>query len=351
MWGGAGIEREDFGTLPDGAAVERYTLHGAGGFAAKVMTFGATLQALLVPGREGPADVVLGHDTLDGYVARRDFFGATIGRYANRIVEGRFSLDGHEVRVPANDGPHALHGGPNGFDHHLWTVEEAEAAPHPRLVLRRHSPDGEEGFPGALDCLVTYTVTGPAELSISFEARTTAPTVVNLTNHAFFHLGGGGSDVLGHRLRVAATRYLPVGASLIPLGDPAPVEGTAFDFRKARPVGERIRAPEAQLLIARGYDHNFCLDGEAGSLRPVAWLQDPASGRRMTLLTNQPGLQVYSGNFLDATVAGKGGHPMRQSDAICLEPQTWPDAPNRPAYPSARLDPGQVYRHRMALRF
>ncbi|WP_458097786.1 aldose epimerase family protein [Roseomonas sp. WA12] len=345
------LERSPFGLMPDGRSVELLTLRGAEGFEARVMTYGAVLQALIVPGRDGPADVVLGHDSLEGYLAKRSFFGATVGRCANRIAQGRFTLDGTHFSVPANDGPHALHGGPEGFDRHLWEVAEAKASPHPRLVLRRSSPDGEEGFPGALDITVTYAVTEPAELSLSFEARTTRPTVVNLTNHSYFNLGGGGDVVLGHRLRVAASRYLPVNETLIPLGEPCAVEGTPFDFREPHPIGDRLRDADAQLLRAGGYDHNFCLDGWDGTLRPAAWVEDPGSGRAMTLLTDRPGLQFYSGNFLNGMLAGKGGRPMRQSDALCLEPQAWPDAPNHPGYPSVRLDPGDTYRHRTILRF
>ncbi|MFC0411021.1 aldose epimerase family protein [Roseomonas elaeocarpi] len=344
-------ERAEFGRLPSGVPVEVVTLRGAGGFAARVLTFGATLQALLVPGRDGLSDVVAGHDTLDGYLAGRNFFGATIGRYANRISGGRFGLDGAAITLPTNNGPHTLHGGPEGFDRQLWEVAEVAAAPEPRLVLRRLSPAGEGGFPGALDTRVSFAVTGDAELSVRFEARSTAPTVVNLTNHSFFHLGGGGGDVLAHRLRIAASRYLPTDATLIPLGAPAPVDGTPFDFRQAHPIGGRIREADEQLLRAQGYDHNFCLDGWDGTLREAARLEDPASGRAMTLLTDRPGLQFYSGNFLDGSVAGKGGRPLRQSDALCLEPQDWPDAPNRPDYPSTRLDPGDTYRHSIAYRF
>lgn len=344
-------ERRAFGCLPSGASVEIVTLCGANGFAARVMTFGATLQALLVPGPTGLADVVMGHDTLDGYVAGRNFFGATIGRYANRIAHGRFVLDGTTFVLPANDGAHTLHGGPDGFDRNLWDIAEMSAEPEPRLVLRRLSPAGEGGFPGALETSVTYAVTGATELAVSFEARTTAPTVVNLTNHSFFHLGGGGSDVLGHRLEIAASRYLPVDATLIPFSTPQQVAGTPFDFREARIIGERLRDTNEQLLRARGYDHNFCLDDWDGTLRQAARLEDPESGRTMSLLTDRPGLQFYSGNFLDATIAGKGGRPLRQSDALCLEPQDWPDAPNHPGYPPVRLDPGGVYRHRILYCF
>lgn len=344
------MRREDFGALPGGTPVERITLRHDSGFEARVLTFGATLQALLAPGRAGPADVVLGHDALEGYLARRDFFGATIGRYANRIAGGRFTLDGMAFALPANDGPHTLHGGPEGFDRQLWEVAEAAARPHPYLVLRHFSPEWEGGFPGALETRVTYALTGPAELSVRFSARTTRPTVVNLTNHSFFNLAGGGT-VLDHRLWIGAERYLPVDGTLIPLGEPAPVAGTPFDFRTPHTLGTRLRAPDPQLLRARGYDHNFCLDGQDGAPRPAARLEDTASGRAMTLLTDQPGLQFYSGNFLDGTVAGKGGMPIRQSDALCLEPQGWPDAPNRPGYPAARLDPGAEYRHHTMYRF
>jgi aldose 1-epimerase len=350
-----GIRRESFGAVPGSNPVERFVLTGAYGFAAAIITYGAAVQALHVPDRSGQlADVVLGHDTLAPYLAERRFFGATIGRYANRIAGGAFTLDGTTCRLPANNGPNSLHGGVNGFDRKLWTVDDIREGPAPSVTLSCVSPDGEEGYPGTLSTRLTYALTGPRELSIAFEATTDAPTVVNLTHHGFFNLADAGADgtILDHVLTIAADAYLPVDATAIPAGGPAPVAGTPFDFRNPQPIGARIREGHEQLRLGRGYDHNYCLDGgRTDTPRLAARVEHPASGRVMELLTDQPGLQFYSGNFLDGTAAGKNGRLHRQSDAFCLEPQSWPDTPNRPDFPSARLDPGKVYRHTSIFRF
>ncbi|CAL75687.1 Aldose 1-epimerase (Galactose mutarotase) [Bradyrhizobium sp. ORS 278] len=349
----ADISRDVFGSLPDGREVERVTLRGAGGFEARIITFGAALQTLLVPDAQGTVDdVVLGHDDLLSYVKLRKFFGATVGRYANRIAKARFMLDGEEIRLDANNGPHALHGGPDGFDRKLWQIVAIDDGPQPSVTMLYVSADGEANYPGRLDVRVTYRLTGPTELAISFSARTTRTTVVNLTNHSFFNLDGlaAGTDILDHRLTLAADHYLAIDETAIPLeGPPQSVIGTPFDFREAHPVGARIRADDAQIKCGRGYDHNFCLRAGEG-VRLAARVESPRSGRVMELLTDQPGLQIYSGNYIDATVSGKG-RVYRQSDAICLEPQVWPDSPNRPDFPSARLSPEDVYRHETVYRF
>ncbi|MFT0861488.1 aldose epimerase family protein [Ancylobacter sp. G4_0304] len=348
------LQIDRFGTLPDGAPVECIRLRGADGFEVAILTLGATVQALHVPDRDGtPGDVVLGHDTPEDYLRERRFFGATVGRYANRIAGGRFALDGRSCRIPANDGPNALHGGPDGFDRRLWTIEEATGGAAPSVTLGLVSPDGDQGFPGELRVRVTYRVSG-TELGITFEATTTAPTIVNLTHHGYFNLAGveQAGDVLGHVLTLHADAYLPVDAGAIPTGGPAAVAGTPFDFRSATPIGERIREAHEELQLGRGYDHNFCLrDPAADAPRLAARVEHPGSGRVMELFTDQPGLQFYSGNFLDGTAAGKFGRLHRQSDAFCLEPQAWPDSPNRPDFPSARLDPGETYRHVSIYRF
>jgi aldose 1-epimerase len=348
------IDRAPFGVMSDGAAVERITLRGAAGFEAAIIPFGATLQALKVPDRSGQCDdIVLGHDDLDGYLAARRYFGATIGRYANRIAGASFQLDGTKVVLDANDGANMLHGGLSGFDRKLWRIDDISAQPEPSVTLACVSADEEGGFPGRLDVRVIYRLSGPTELAITLEATTDRPTVVNLTNHSFFNLDGAhsGSDILGHRLSIAAERYLAIDADSIPLHEPPrPVEGTPFDFRKSETIGARIRSDHEQLRRGRGYDHNFCLAPECG-LHLAARLQSPRSGRVMELSTDQPGLQFYSGNFLDGTAAGKGGKLYRQSDALCLEPQAWPDTPNRADFPSARLEPGQRYRHEIVYRF
>jgi aldose 1-epimerase len=348
------IARDVFGLLPDGRAVERVTLRAPNGFEARIITYGATLQALMVPDAVGFCDdVVLGHDNLEAYLGNRRFFGATVGRYANRIANARFVLDGETVQLAANNGPNALHGGLDGFDRQLWQVSEISAGAQPRVTLRYVSAHGEEGYPGRLDVHVTYRLTGPTELSLTFEARTDRPTIVNLTNHSFFNLEGGasGGDILGHRLTIAADRFLAIDPDAIPLPElPRAVAGTPFDFRTASTIGARIRCGDVQLLHGRGYDHNFCLDN-GRELRLAARLEAPQSGRILELLTDQPGLQVYSGNYLDGSAKGKRGRLYRQSDAVCLEPQIWPDAPNRADFPSARLAPDAVYRHQSVYRF
>ncbi len=348
------IDRVPFGTMPDGTVVERVTLRCADGFEAAVLPFGAALQSLKTPDRNRHCDdIILGHDDFDGYLTQRKFFGATIGRYANRIAGARFVLDGAIVNLDANNGPNALHGGLQGFDRKLWNIVELRDSPAPTLVLARSSPHGEEGYPGELETRVTYRVSGAMELSVTYEATTDRPTVVNLTNHSFFNLDGARSatQILDHRLTIAADRFLAIDSTAIPLHEPPrPVGGTPFDFREAAAIGSRIRINDEQLSLGRGYDHTYCLPPASGA-RLAARLEAPRSGRVMELFTDQPGLQFYSGNFLDGTTAGKGDRLYRQSDALCLEPHAWPDTPNRPDFPSVRLDPGQTYRRTIVYRF
>ena len=346
--------REAFGKLPDGTAVERISLRTSDGFEARVITYGAALQALLVPDRHGKAeDVVLGFDDLAGYAVPRRYYGATVGRYANRIAGAGFELDGKRFALAANEAPNALHGGIEGFSRKVWTVVATEEGPAPAVTLALHSADGEEGYPGAMDVRATYRITAPGELLIEYAASTSKPTVVSLTNHSFFNLDGAAvdSDILGHRLQLHADSFLPIDDLRIPLPDaPSSVGGTPFDFRQAQAIGARIRDADAQVQRGRGYDHNFCL-GEASGLRLAATVTAPKSGRRMELHTNQPGLQFYSGNYLDGSITGKYGRPHRQFAAFCLEPQNWPDAPNRRDFPSARLDPEHPYRYQTLYRF
>ncbi|MVT50524.1 galactose-1-epimerase [Bradyrhizobium yuanmingense] len=348
------ITRDVFGTLPDGRKVKRVVLRGQGGFEARIISHGAVLQALIAPDANGGYDdVVLGHDAFAGYLAERKFLGATVGRYANRIAKGQFSLQGETVRLAVNNGPNALHGGLEGFDRKLWEIADIDEGAEPAVTLTYVSPHGEENYPGRLEVRVTYRITGPTELSLLMEARTDRPTIVNLTNHSFFNLEGATSEtsILDHRLMVAAEQFLAIDPTAIPLPEPPrSVAGTPFDFRKPRPVGECIREGDPQLRNGRGYDHTYCL-GRDGKLALAARLEALRSGRIMELLTDQPGLQVYSGNYLDGTMSGKGGKLIRQSDAMCLEPHIWPDAPNRPDFPSPRLDPGGVYRHHTVYRF
>jgi aldose 1-epimerase len=347
--------RAIFGHLPDGVAIEMVRLRGDHGFEVRVITYGAAIQAIFVPDRTGRlADVVLGRDDLEGYLAVRRFLGATIGRYANRIASGSFELDGHRFQLPTNDGANALHGGVMGFDRKCWSITAIGEKPAPFVTLSYVSADGEEGYPGRLTTDITYSISGGMELSVVYTAATDKPTIVNLTNHSFFNLSGveAGGGILDHRLTIAADSYLPVRADGIPLGAPCPVEATSFDFRKVHPIGARLRDAETQIRIRQGYDHNFCLrGGVTAEPRLAARVEDPLSGRVLELLTNQPGVQFYSGNFLDGTVTGKYGRVHRQYDALCLEPQVYPDTPNRQDFPSARLDPAQTYRHTSRYRF
>jgi aldose 1-epimerase len=330
-------------------------LTNANGASARIIALGASIQSLAMPDRRGElADVVLGHRTVQEYLAKRQFFGATVGRYANRIARGTFTLDGKRVCVDVNDGPNHLHGGAQGFDLKLWTVESVTTTPAPQVVLSLVSADGDAGYPGELRATATYTLTGENELHIDYQATANRPTVCNLSSHAYFNLAGeaSGSDVLDHRLTLHASAFTPVDATMIPTGELRPVAGTPFDFRGGRALGQDVRnAENEQIRLGRGYDHNFMLDGEAGALRLAARVECRRSGRVLELLTTAPGLQVYSGNFLDGTTVGKGGQFYRQGDGLCLEPQYFPDAPNQPKFPSARLDPDTTYRNRIVFRF
>jgi aldose 1-epimerase len=349
------VTRAIFGRLPDGTAIEMVRLCGDDGFEVRLISYGAAIQSIFAADRAGRlADVVLGYDDLAGYVAVRRFFGATVGRYANRIANARFELDGHRFQLPANDGANALHGGLAGFDRKAWSVKDIGEKPAPFVTLSYVSPDGEEGYPGRLEAEVTYSISGGHEFSVAYAAVTDRPTVVNLTNHSFFNLAGvePGGGILDHQLMIAADTYLPVSAAGIPLGGPSPAETTPFDFRKSHRVGVRIRDLIEQIQIRQGYDHNFCLrGGGTDAPRFAARVEDPKSGRVLELWTDQPGVQFYSGNFLDGTATGKYGRVYRQYDALCLEPQAYPDAPNHPDFPPVRLDPGQTYRHTSRYRF
>ena len=352
----ADVAREQFGTLPDGRTVEAVVLTNTHGMRVRVLAYGAILQELTVPGREGPADVVLGYDGIEGYLEAPNYFGASVGRYANRIAQGRFTLDGKTFQLATNDGPNALHGGVKGFDKRLWSVAgvtaDAEAA---SVTLILVSPDGDEGYPGTLSVSATYTLTEENELSIEYRATTDAPTIVNLTNHAYFNLAGASSgvSVLDQWLTIPAESYTPVDATLIPTGEFRPVDGSPFDFRQRMRIGDRIReGSDEQLRFGRGYDHNWVVSrAPVEGPQILATMEDPNSGRVMEIRSNQPGVQFYAGNFLDGTVTGKGGTIYRMDDALCLEPQVFPDTPNKPEFGSARLDPGEMYRNHMVFAF
>jgi aldose 1-epimerase len=349
------VAREVFGHLADGTPIEMIRLSGDHGFEARIISYGAAIQSIFVPDRTGDlADVVLGRADLEGYLAVRSFLGATIGRYANRIANGRFELDGQRFQLPTNDGVNALHGGPSGFDRKPWVITATGEKPAPFVTLSYLGADGEEGYPGNLKTEITYRISAGMELSVAYSATTDRSTVVNLTNHSFFNLAGveAGGGILDHRLAIMADQYLPVRPDGIPLSKPAGVAGTPFDFREAHRVGARLTDSNEQLRIRQGYDHNYCLrGGPVREPRLAARVEDPSSGRAMELWTDQPGVQFYSGNFLDGPVIGKYGRAHRQFDALCLEPQHYPDTPNRPDFPSARLDPGQTYRHTSRYRF
>ena len=349
------ITREIFGHLPDGTAIEAVLLRGDNGFEVRVITYGAALLSILAPDRAGRlADVVLGRADLAGYLAVRRFLGATVGRYANRIANGTFGLDGDRFQLPTNDGANALHGGLSGFDRKAWAITAIGEDPMPFVTLSYVSPDGEEGYPGQLKTDITYRISDGPELSVTFSAVTDKPTILNLTNHSFFNLAGveSGGGILDHQVMIAADTYLPVSAAGIPLDAPGKVDATPFDFRSSHRVGARLRDADEQVRIRQGYDHNFCLrSGATSEPRFAARVEDPGSGRVLELWTNQPGVQFYSGNFLDGTVTGKYGRVHRQYDALCLEPQVYPNTPNRSDFPSARLDPGQVYRHTALYKF
>lgn len=339
----------------NGAAVETITLSNGAGVSAKILTYGATLQSLSGPDKAGKiADVLLGYDDLAGYVEHPNYYGVTVGRYANRIAGGKFSLDGKSYQLPLNDKVNSLHGGGKGFDKQVWKVVSLKSGPKATVVLGLTSPDGDAGYPGKLDVTVTYTLDEAGNLGIAFDATTDKPTIVNMTNHAIFNLGGeGGPDsALGHLLTIPAKAFTPVDRNLIPTGELKPVAGGVFDFRSPRRVADGIRdGRDPQIVAGRGYDHNFALDkGLTKAPELAARLEDPVSGRVLEVLTTEPGVQFYTGNFLDGTLIGKGGHIYRMGDGIALEPQKFPDAPNKPNFVSARVDPGKPYHHEMVYR-
>lgn len=348
--------RAEFGKLPDGRTVEAITLHGGPGVSAVVINYGASLQSFVLPDKNGAgADITLGSPTLEGYLRKPEYFGATVGRFANRIAKGAFTLDGRKYQTPANNNGNALHGGDRGFDKVLWEILETGRGAEASVTLRYVSPAGDMGYPGTLTALAIFSLKG-SELTIEYRASTDAPTIVNITNHAYWNLAGEGAarSALDHVLMIPADHYTPVDPGLIPTGEFRPVAGTVFDFRKPTAIGARVRdaGTEPQLVLGRGYDHNFVIARTVASEpRLLARVEEPVSGRGFELWSNQPGLQFYSGNFLDGTTIGKSGHLYRQGDAIALEPQIFPDTPNQPKLGSARLAPGETYRNVIIYKF
>jgi aldose 1-epimerase len=346
------IVRSDFGRLPDGRSVELYRLRNRHCMEARIATYGGIVTYLTAPDRHGHyADVVLGYDELDGYLKSSPYFGALIGRYGNRIAHGEFPLGGARYHLAVNNGPNSLHGGLTGFDKVVWSATQATVTPAgPALTLSYTSADGEEGYPGTLRVVAIYTLTEDDALQLEFSARSDRDTVVNLTQHSYFNLRGRG-DVLDSVLQINASAFTPIDGTLIPTGEIRDVSGTPFDFRTPTPIGARIGADDEQLHFGLGYDHNWVIDKPAGMLGVIATVYDPATGRVLEASSTEPGLQFYSGNFLDGTIRGRGGWVYQRRQGFCLEPQHFPDSPNHPNFPSTVLKATDTYHSVIAYRF
>ena len=344
------FERHEFGATSDGETVERFILTNRSGLTVALLSLGCIIQSVDAPDRDGAfANVALGFDRLDDYLSNRPFFGCIAGRYANRIVGGRFELDGEVHQLVVNERENTLHGGKLGFNRFVWANTPLTDG-RLGVAFGRNSPDGEEGFPGNLDVTVTYELTDQNDLIIDYRATTDRPTVVNLTNHSYFNLAGeGNGSVETHRLQIDASAFTPVDAALIPTGELRPVAGTPFDFRFGKPIAQGLRSDDEQIRLAHGFDHNFVLDGEG--LKQAVVLTHPASGRSLTVQTSKPGVQFYTGNFLDGSLYGPSGRAYRQSDGLALETQFFPNSPNEPSFPSPILRPGDEYRQQTILTF
>jgi len=339
------MEKHAFGKTPDGTPVELYTLTNANGLEAKITNYGGIVVSLLVPDRDGkPGDVVLGYETLEEYIENNPYFGTLVGRYGNRIARGKFTLEGIEYTLAQNDGENHLHGGPKGFDKVVWKADAVRSKKSVGLKLTYLSKDGEEGYPGNLSVTVVYTLTNDNELKIEYTAVTDKVTIVNLTHHGYFNLAGAGlGDILGHELMIKADRFTPVDKGLIPTGELRSVKGTPMDFTQAVAIGARIDQAAEQLVLGGGYDHNWVLNNGDGSLALAARVYEPTTGRVMEVYTTEPGIQFYSGNFLDGSITGKGGKVYEYRYGFCLETQHFPDSPNKPDFPSTVLKPGETY--------
>ena len=345
--------KESFGSTPEGKKADLFTLTNPNGLVAKITNYGCIVTELHVPDRDGKfADIVLGFDNLDDYIKDTPYFGAVVGRYGNRIAKGKFTLNGKEYSLAVNNDQNHLHGGLKGFDKVIWDAQAMNTKDGPALKLTYLSPDGEEGYPGNLSCTVIYTLTNKNELKISYEAETDKPTPINLTHHSYFNLAGhDAGDILAHEIMIDADRTTPVDEGLIPTGQIAPVKGTPMDFKKPTPIGARIDQQDQQLKFGRGYDHNWVLNNNSGELALACSVYEPTTGRVVDLYTTEPGMQFYSGNFLDGSNIGKGGAVYNLRNGFCLETQHFPDSPNRPEFPSVILQPGQKYKHVTAYRF
>ena len=341
------ITHRQFGLMPDGERIEIFSLKNDRGMEVCVINYGGIISSIKLPDRDGRLDdIVLGHDSLDGYLHRSRYFGALIGRFANRIARGRFTLNGVEYQLAVNNGQNHLHGGVRGFDKVLWAAQEIDDG----VELTYLSRDGEENYPGNLNATVTYRLNDADELRIDYYATTDRDTIINLTNHSYFNLAGSGT-ILNHELQIEADAFTPIDETLIPTGEIRSVKGTPMDFTSPTAIGSVINNDDDQLRIAGGYDHNFVLRGDTGTLRKVARLYDPQSGRVMQVITTQPGLQFYSGNYLDGTLVGRSGRAYLKNSGCCLEAQHFPDSPNQPDFPSTVLRPGEKYHHTTIYRF
>lgn len=347
------MKTQSFGKTASGEEITLYTLTNAKGMEATVMNYGARLVTLKAPDRQGRiADVVLGFDSLDGYLGDNPYFGAVVGRYGNRIAKGLFTLDGQQYKLACNNGENSLHGGLKGFDKVVWTAKEVQTPDGPGVQMTYLSKDGEEGYPGDLTTSVTYVLTDRNELKLDYNASTDKDTVLNVTNHSYFNLAGQGEgDILGHEMTINADRFTPVDKGLIPTGELKPVVKTPFDFRKPVAIGARINDNDEQLKLGGGYDHNFVLNRSGDGLSLAARVREPRTGRVMEVLTTEPGVQFYTGNFLDGTIHGKGGKVYPHRGAFCLETQHFPDSPNQPQFPSVVLKPGATYHSTTVFRF
>jgi len=348
------MEKKVFGTTADGKTADLYTLKNKNGMQVSITNFGATVVSILVPDKAGKtADVALGYDTLDGYELNKNYLGVLVGRYGNRIAHGKFSIDGTEYTLAKNNGDNSLHGGIKGFNKALWDAKDASKGGEAAVEMKYVSKDGEEGYPGNLSVTVVYTLTNKNELKIDYSATTDKKTVVNLTNHTYFNLAGqGNGDILQHELMINADKFTPVDSGLIPTGELKKVQGTPFDFQKPTAIGARIDANDEQIKLGGGYDHNFVLNREkATGLSLAARVTDPTSGRTMEVWTTEPGVQFYTGNFLDGSFKGKGGMAYQKRTAFCLETQHFPDSPNHPSFPTTLLKPGERYHTTTVYKF